>query len=203
MKFRDIFEWYDVERRDISKEDDGEVIGSGVFADVHDNAKDDHMVNKRLKNTDDPDPYDEYVEFLVNTKVWQSNPHFPRIYITSGTGDYTMEKLVPYKDIEIDMLKAFWDANFEGKPPYNDTPATDEKLELRAKYEIAKHIASRMHNDKHRETIIQPQLKEAVRIVVDLCDEMGFRLDIHADNFMFRRLPHGIQLVITDPFALM
>lgn len=186
MKLNEI---YDIEHKpQIDDEEAGEYISSGMYASVNKHKKDPHMV---IKHTRQADPYNKYVEALVQSQKWKENPHFPRIYVR-GTQDhsYTMEKLIPFGDLELDELENYFKNHFDAE--YN-THQLD-------KHDITYTMAD-MFRSRIPEHISDELLKEAIEWLRELSNQLDVHLDLHNNNFMWRRGPYGIQLVFTDPFS--
>jgi len=59
---------------------------------------------------------------------------------------------------------------------------------------------ARAKSAKDSFVIADPQLRQALGIVRKL-KKKGYVVDLHEQNFMFRRTPYGPQLVLTDPLA--
>jgi len=182
-----------------TSEDTDDVSGSGVFARVKGD-KDPHMINKIAKKWDTA--YNAYVDFLIDNKVAQANPHFPRIYVAQNGTKWQMEKLqytlydylnttndsISRSDLS-DRLETLVDIYFKDHVGIDDY------------YDFAMNI-------NHPENIKLGTYRKALSIVKELHKELGDKypqsvmsLDLHAKNIMVRMSQVGPQLVITDPFA--
>lgn len=184
-------------------------IGKGFFSSVFPH-KDEHMVTK-ISNSPthaNIDGYWKYVNELIKSNIWSSNPFFPRIYsikkIQNSDDDEfiysgVMEKLIEYKDIEPDVLCEYIKTIVE-YPTVNAEIIKIERSQT-AKYlmnRVGDVLALNMINLNSNE-IKNDQLIEALEWFKK--SRLTSDLDIHADNMMFRRGKTGIQLVITDPLA--
>lgn len=197
---------------------------SGAYSSVKDDKTDPHMVKKYHHGPMDNDPNsdigeDAYVYFALWTaKQNVNNPCLPRIYdikkIKDNSGKfiyrYKIEKLISTNAIEPEELWRMFDRYF----------VKDQKFD-----DIQKDVKRRVHNEestklptlmmgrmceeyiKGRSDYIKDEsLKEALDLIRKFLEtykkSKGFTLDIeNSGNIMFRRGPHGLQLVITDPVA--
>jgi len=94
---------------------DEKELGRGYFSKVskHD---DPHLVKKTSLSPDKTkqDGYWSYVNFLIDYKLWENNPYFPRIYKKDKTTDarkatmksVDMERLFPLKSLSFASLEA-------------------------------------------------------------------------------------------------
>lgn len=183
-------------------------IGRGFFSSVFPH-KDEHMVTKVSNSPTHAniDGYWKYVNELIKSNIWSSNPFFPRIYsikkIQNSDDEFiysgVMEKLIAYKDIDVDILCQYI------KTIVNDA-FVDGEINRIERSQTAKYLMNRV-GDVLCSNIINPnsdeikndQLIEALEWFKK--SRLTSDLDIHADNMMFRRGKTGIQLVITDPLA--
>lgn len=195
MKLNEIYDPEVVPVLDVG-DDEAEIMGSGYYARVHASKRDPHMV---IKTTDkDTDPYDSYVSELLDSEKWKSNPHFPRIY-AQGTQNkkYVMEKLVSWQELDRTELIDYFMNNFNEDDFGSDREFTSHI----AKSRLVDVMAIIMDSDNFKERINNETLLEAVLWVRRLAKFLHVNFDLHKNNFMWRRGPHGIQLVITDPFS--
>lgn len=179
--------------------DSEDVSGRGKFSAVKGD-QDPHMINK-VAHRHDP-AYNAYVDFLIDNKLAQSNPHFPRIYTSEGNDKWKTEKL------QYTLRQYLYDKN-------TDPKELDQRLET---------LASIYLNDKEYESDITPNsfyrlitqpskiklgtYRRALEIINQLFDKLRHDdprayliIDLHPDNIMVRMSPVGPQLVLVDPFA--
>lgn len=179
--------------------DSDDVFGSGAFAKVKGD-EDPHMINKISKKWDTG--YNEYVEFLMDNKLAQANPHFPRIYVAQNGTKWKMEKLQytlnSYLNICDDpkelkqrretivsmYIKDSWVENVEFNYWQVAQLLTQPKAIKLGPYRRALELVRELHSDAQNK---HPQSMMA--------------LDLHDKNIMIRLSPVGPQLVIVDPLA--
>lgn len=189
------------------------VLGHGAFSVVRDDPKDAHMVKKshyRPMGTKHPrfqnpetDGFDSFAEYLIKNDI-NDNIHLPRVYSAKKIEDkhghtvskYQIERLESLKNLPDDAILTIAGTHFEFSERY---------LKNADRYEIIENMASRLSN-----AVLYPygsaglridSLKDAVRIIAQILDATDRHLDIHGNNIMARRTPHGLQLVITDPMS--
>lgn len=185
-------------------------IGSGVYSKVRNDPHDPHMVQKRHHNPKaaSNDGFVKWGDYLINNNLVDSNPHFPRIYnvrkIEDSEGQkiykYQIEKLVPTEDVSPKLLKAVWRQNFTKE----SMPEDIEELDAEDIADTMSGIISMAveGNREYMDDIISDSLKQAVQHLHAYYEETNFTVpDLHSGNIMLRRTPHGVQLVITDPFS--
>ncbi|WAX21561.1 hypothetical protein [Stenotrophomonas phage RAS14] len=199
---------------------------SGAFSSVKDDKRDPHMVKKYHHGPmedDTPeaevgeDAYVYFAQWLADQNV--TNPHMPRIYdikkIQDSTGKfiykYQVEKLNSATELGLEELM-----NVFGQHFVSDTTAQQvaDELDFESGVDtpdnkkILIHVMGRFCEDMVKQgsnNIKSDSLREALMLIQKfLKDHKGkmFGLDIeNSGNIMFRRGPHGLQLVITDPVS--
>lgn len=186
-------------------------IGSGVYSKVRNDPNDPHMVQKRHRDPKaaSTDGFVKWADYLINNKLVDTNPHFPRIYNARKIEDsegkniykYQIEKLVSAEDVSPKILEAIWRQNFT----QYSMPEDIEELDAEDIADTMSGIISMAveGNSEYMDDIISDSLKEAVKHLRAYYAETNYNAlpDLHSGNIMLRRTPHGIQLVITDPFA--
>jgi hypothetical protein len=192
----------------------GKQLGKGAFATAYNVPKDIESVVKISKLNREAWQGDGYYNYIKEIFNKQDNPYLPQIYevlrMQPSNGDpYLMvnvEKLIHgYKLSEEEALhvagRMFGDMNIEQKIRKANYLDKDEFLGAES---IVNFIGYRLdeyaRTKKSAPSIVDPQLKEALSIVYDL-KYKGYTVDLHDENFMFRRTPYGMQLVLTDPLA--
>lgn len=186
-------------------------LGKGHFSAAYDHKNDPHMVNKisHDRSFGDIDLYWQYVDRIIESGVWKSNPHFPRFYsikkynTKSGETLYkgTMEKLISYKEIEPELLKSYIENNLF-KIYINDSELeghSNSDAVLIYLEELCDNLLSLRGNYS---PIKNKKLIEALEFIDSSCKKLKYCfLDIKPDNIMFRRTNYGIDIVFTDPLA--
>ncbi len=177
-------------------------LGRGAFSKVRPDQNDPHMVQKQSvvplgkAHQDKEDGFAGFVRMMLENDL-MDNIHFPKIYKAQKTTDttgthrnsYTMEKLEPLTSLSREEAAALEERHMN--------PGYDEDFAL---YE---RIYDACRSSRAREMYIKmDSLKEACETLDELDDISDFRLDINRGNLMVRRTPHGLQLVISDPFGM-
>ena len=180
--------------------DSEDVSGRGKFSSVKGD-QDPHMINK-VSHRHDP-AYNAYVDFLIDNKLAQSNPHFPRIYTSEGNDKWKMEKL------QYTLRQYLTDKNTE-------IQELDQRLDTLASIYLKDEIIKNniiVPNSFFKLVISDKNIKlgtyrRALEIINQLFDKLRHDdprayliIDLHPDNIMVRMSPVGPQLVLVDPFA--
>lgn len=194
MKLNEIF---DVDSAQNLEQDNADQIGSGMFATVHQSKNDPHMVNRittpsrdRNKLFQKEDGFEIYAFNIIDSKINESNPTFPRIY-KRADGKYQIEKLVKLDSVGHEELLNYIENNFDINldPGYSSHDLAFELTMLLANcFDMQDYSA-----------VKNKYIIAACKWIENLARMSGTTLDIHGGNFMFRRTQHGLQLVITDP----
>lgn len=181
---------------------------SGMFSTI---AKDrePHFVRKYSRNKlrqNQIDGFKQFVQYLLDTKN-TDNPHFPRIYEMKTVRDkegyriesYRVEKLIEYTEIEPDILIQYALSLINGFSESDLPYAASAHLVLTQSIERAVNKANRPFKDD--------TLNDACVIVSDAIANLSNEFDrvvndLHSGNVMYRRTPHGIQVVINDPIHI-
>lgn len=183
--------------------------GKGTFSNVKQDS-DPHLVKKTTKqpNTDleDYDPYWLYVDALLESKIADNNPFFPRIYTSSKlTGrDYRSARQVRMEKLE--SLTNFTDKNVQSFEMIQNIflDISNYKFDSYVgltKYEMISDLCEFIYNcikDPSSYNGDNSKFKEAIKFIHNLTS-ISIIPDIHEDNLMLRRIPYGFQLVIVDP----
>ena len=158
-------------------------IGYGLYATVLGKPKSKYVI----KVYEDDGAYELFLNMIQKEK----NPHFPKIYsIKEFEGKegnvwarVKMEKLIPFKEPLNSTDKKHRTVKvLQRSLQTNETDYFDEVFRKFGR------------NLKLKKTL----LYKAIRLVLDLVNER-FRLDLHNENIMFRKIGNKMQLVITDP----
>lgn len=190
------------------------VLGRGIANVVLKNKRDPHTVlrhNSNLENTSQ-DSSNVYYQWLVDTRAYNDNPYFPRIYDKTIISDKTGKKLIKH---EIEKLKSI-----ESLPIETIRGLTRNLFDDKAINQILRHTAGRQSwqemDDYERALIIllngieevfhgslssqDDNLNAALKTANELSHKNFFSgSDLHRGNVMVRLTPHGPQLVLTDP----
>jgi len=206
-----------------TRDKQGRPMGSGFYADVYD-TDDPHVVKKRHS-----DPYLSkgidreytgywiYIKHIVDNKLWEDNPYFPRVYsfkrITDPKGNETystkLERLHEFKrEVSTDELEFLYNKAF-GVSSQQYTTMIKMVGDGNAMSMFADNIQTlcrfpnrslKIMDDKIPLSDIDDNLLEATKIINSLMSKYNLQMDLHWGNIMVRRLPYGLQAVITDPF---
>jgi len=174
-------------------------IEVGTFSIVDQDHKDPHMIKKTARGEKETrtDGFWIYAKYIIKFKLW-NNPYFPRIYSKKTFTDkkdqsinrVQMEKLHPPSSLskaEIGFLfrKIFGEEVEE---------TSYEKLTDRIEKEVERKSFKNKNN-------YDSSYVKAVKILHKISTKHSLTVDIWGDNIMIRRGPHGVQVVITDPFG--
>lgn len=184
-------------------------LGSGHFASVKPDPNDPHLVKKHSKRAESSiDGYNAFIEYLINHDL-MDNIHFPKIYnitaITDKHGNkihtYKMEKLIPFEEANRKELEFFIHKTFNEK-------GIKEILESCARHgtsfvlALGIIISDCAYGDFNLNNIIDDSFREAMETIKVIARDTPFvNIDIKTDNMMWRRTPHGLVLVFTDPIS--
>lgn len=166
----------------------GKYLGNGSFSTVYDDKEDPHMVVK-INNGEFDEAFQLYVNELIFRNLMGNNIHAPRIY-KKNDDTYQMEKLVPYKELNTKDLIAIMD---KYEIPLDNRYAPTE---LGFHMTITEYISNSINNSS---VIKSKKLQEIINVIKYLISEHGVMEDIGTYNIMYRRTPHGYQLVVSDP----
>jgi hypothetical protein len=210
----------DVEANRYDRLERGKQPGEGHYSKVEPKEDDPHMVTKTSydphKELELKDGYFYYINEIYKTKVAQGNPCFPRVYEINVYRDSTgaakfkadiekLEEAISASEEEILALgkRMFLhfdqshELNMANSLTFRNTKNTSNKT----KYldSIANELYKSTYNPASY--IRDENLVEAMKFISKLEKQnKKVDLDLHSENFMFRRGKNGIQLVITDPF---
>lgn len=199
----------------IERKERERVLGRGVANLALNNKRDPHTVIRHNSNVDNPgiDSSNVYYTWLVNTKAYNENPYYPRIYQKTTLTDkdakklikYEIEKLKPIDKLDTTMIRALTYKLF-------DDALINKILKRRASstvnpwHEIADEeralliLLDGLEEVFFGATSNDENLNDAMRKVKELSKENFISgSDIHRGNIMVRLTPHGPQLVLTDP----
>lgn len=147
------------------------------------------------------DAYFTYVKTIVDNKLFESNPYFPRIYAINtikdkNTGEerysINMEKLITLDSISDESLDIIYQRIF-GVPIEKSVFTHSTRLSI--------DLLDTVENNNL--SIIKDQYcKEALQLIKSIKENNArFIYDIHDNNIMIRKTNFGDQLVFTDPLA--
>jgi hypothetical protein len=201
----DIEDIYDLEwENDEIKYGNDTIIGAGHYANVRKHKGDPHLVVKSQHSYVDEkelklDSYYQYLNFIRYHKIADKNIHFPRtykkqLYAKDNKKNYTLEieKLEHLTDLNIKELSAIFNKDFV------DVGDVESIKDYKKVPDIIKYTLNSGNMDKIRSTTLKTSCMILRKIAKKLKKST---YDIHISNIMFRRTPHGPQLVFTDPFS--
>ncbi len=179
---------------------------SGAFGRVY-SIGDPHTVVKRPHAAqEDTDPYYVYAKEVIENKLAQKNPYFPRFFNVKEVKDsennilyrFEMEKLKSCEEIENNNPEIIKNTilNIFGEDIYK-TYYVERESEYHAKFlanAMSVHIV-----ENHADTN-DDNFNNAIRLLHRIKEDNEFVLDLHSKNIMFRLSPYP-QVVITDPFV--
>lgn len=178
-------------------------LGSGNFSVVSQDRSDPHMVTKTARGTKETeiDGFWIYSQYILKYKLWE-NPYFPRIYAKKTFTDKTrksinraqIEKLTPPSDLNDSEIAFLYRKMFGEEVDPKKTNHNVHTLSTRVEEEVVSK--SFKNKDKYDSSYVR-----AVTILHKIAGKHDLIIDIWGDNIMIRRGPHGVQLVITDPFS--
>lgn len=182
-------------------------LGQGHFSTVNDHKTDPHMVRKHNHRAmgDDrvetEDGFEVFIRQLIKLDL-MDNIHFPKVYVQKKITDrgdshinkFEMERLIPVGELSDEEWEYIVETNF--------TEALRERHKKVTFGSVGETLGMCLDNARHIETYIKlDTLKEAMTALAGIIDRINALVDMHAGNYMFRRTPHGLQLVITDPIS--
>lgn len=197
-------------------DNDKKLGGRGNFSTVRPDKKDPHMVRKNhhspiMSDIDDQDGYIPFINHLIRHKLMGEYINLPRVYdvkkITDREGDYiysyTIEKLIDGKNVSIEELNTIIDRTLGDEPAKGMSWSSREESSVKPKIlnqwfgaQIEYGLTNGFYNIKDEELI------KALKLIDFVNDRNPNNVtDIHGGNIMYRRTPHGLQLVISDPLA--
>lgn len=180
-----------------SNDRNGKRIGSGAYATVTQD-DDPHMVNRTSRGNRETrlDAYWVYARYIMKYELWK-NPYIPRFYAMNTKVYADDQKIKSAKIEKLQELSSI--SEDEGIFLYikmfgeNVSTFDREKFSNRIEKEVESlTMANRSDYDQH--------YVKAVKIIHQIAKKERFHIDIWHEDLMCRRGPHGIQLVITDPF---
>lgn len=191
------------------------VLGRGISNIALDNKRDPHTVIRHNSNVDNPsiDSSHGYYGWLVNTKAYNENPYYPRVYekstITDKSGKklikYEIEKLSPIETLDLTMIRALTHKLFDDitinkilrrRVSSTINPWHDIDDDERALLILFDGLEEVYYGAKSRDVYLNAAMQQAKELS-DLNYASGS--DLHRGNVMVRFTPHGPQLVLVDP----
>ena len=186
-------------RGDLRQSKKVDISKSGMFSTVKDDRSDPHMVKKYNHRPNRPHR-EEGFRYFARCIIAEGleNIHFPRVYQMGQIEDdrgqtvdtYRMERLVGWHTVTGEEIAASAATIFS-----SSTPITDHARVAR--------LVEQAIRDHNYNRIISKEFEDACKMIVSMGnDNHEASYDLHAGNMMYRRTPHGLQLVITDPFYI-
>lgn len=188
----------------------------GHFSSVFGHPDNPHDVLKGTRRFTEEDGYEAFIRALANDEKMRDNIYMPRIrtarVVTSTKTDQRasmirMERLEPLTNLserEAHMLLVNLigrEAAIEKKNQYNKNNVFIKNDYKRGWREALSGILNSHSSGVPSDSIINDDWLEAYKWVRDIARDQGWNMDLHSENWMFRRTPFGPQLVITDPFS--
>lgn len=213
MKLHEIVQTKD--NPNLTGPDPENTIGApSAFAKVGNDPDDPHMVKK---STPMNDPYNYYLQWLMDNDAMSSNPYFPRVYEKRDQGDQRhlqMEKLQEFNTLSDQELEAMTNRLLKDVT-VEDTiqshlkdyswSSNINKIERNVRADpataVANYIKKSVNENDFRDKIKDPMFAKALSVVRSLAMNFDKYADLHSGNFMIRRGPTGPQLVIIDPLS--
>lgn len=186
-------------------------LGMGGYASVKPHPTDDFLVKKHHTGPDAAadDGYNAYIKYVIDNDL-MDNPHFPRVYNITKIKDkagkfiytYDVEKLNDLNSMTREDYEAIINTHFNSNAMHFADFDSDSVWENAMR--MAKVVRSGIQSDTP--SYFTGSFRDAVKKII--ADRYNIRrengsavgLDVHAGNIMFRRTPHGPQLVLTDIF---
>lgn len=209
-----------LDKHDLPYADDYDIEDDtvGSYAKVDPDEDDPHMVKKTThpehavaQSNDIADSYFHFIKYITDNKLADNNPFFPRVYSIKTNVDkrgmkqpvYQMEKLIPFSEIDQDLLIAYGNRIFlDFEDSLGRKRDDDERLKARGFTGSANLVGRAFSDAIFRNNIADKKLADAIGVIKKLIRQIdGSVMDLHAKNMMFRRSGQGIQLVLIDPIA--
>lgn len=187
----------------------GKTLGQGSYGRVFSKGNP-HTLSKvptRILSVDAADAYVNYIAYIVDNKLAQETPHFPRVYSIKTIKDgYDNWKY----DIQIEKLHhmlSLTEEQYEAIMVNNFNINENNKIEILERPVgyicgvIRSYISGNIHNSPL--TIKSESLLNACKILNKYYENLqnDIVLDIHSSNIMVRLTQNIPQLVILDPFS--
>lgn len=145
---------------------------------------------------------DGYFNYVQAIKPYiQSNPYLPRVYVIKIDKDsegkavpkYQMEKLFNLRELDKNDL----DTRDEILRPISEKIFFEPPENPKGLF----YRIGRALNFGEYDEIKDKKLIQALELIREVNKNDNFEFDLHRNNFLYRRGPYGIQLVIADPLA--
>lgn len=197
------------EKNDAARKRLGSAPQSGFFGRVH-NGNDPHTVHKIPfdPTPENKDGYYKYIKYIVETKLYDTNPYAPRIYKFKTIKDANnnikykieLEKLVSLRTVDAEIVREIG-IKIAGEQHFLELTRYFTNIFNSSKYmpqivvakTIEEIIKGKLHtNDEY--------LQQICNIIRKIADTTSADIDVHFGNIMVRRSPYP-QLVIVDPLT--
>jgi len=191
----------------------------GAYSKVKDDRFDPSIIHKYnyipVKSEHKYDPYWLYVDYIIGSRLHETNPYFPKFYVSQTIKDVrnfkvrklTMERLDAHETVSSDELERYlmsalkedWIKKIFVKPRDGDLNViwTWEYFCNAIEYTVKRGGDSPFKDEQLNEAIREMQMM--LRSFANYYS-IGTGVDLHSDNIMIRRTGGDIQPVITDPF---
>ena len=182
-------------------------IGTGYYSNVL-QTNDPHLVAKvpMYPSVLDRDAYFHYISYVVDDNLASENPWFPRIYDIVLVDTALKTELVHY-NIKMEKLLTRSDCSPEEMNvlvkntvnlAYYHPEEEDKRLDMNG-YLVDVCRYALKFGDFTR--IKDQALIDALKVIKTVMQEGNYTSDIGGSNIMYRRIPTGIQGVLTDPLS--
>lgn len=194
----------------------------GSFSYVKPDSTDPHMVNKYQISHTRNDPYWKFITHM-HQEGMMDNPYLPKVYKHTVVKDQndnskntaTIEKLQPIQSATpADRFHIFHRvfgeefSNSELGKRYLSNPRLsgdnydDERASMAALNFVFGTIERVIIGQEDTTSVDDPDLIDAIKFIAKVKQKYNATSDLHAENFMLRRGPTGVQLVILDPLFI-
>lgn len=184
----------------------------GAYGRVH-GTQDPHLIMKKPHDpaTKQHDGYYNYIKYVVDNKIAESNPFAPRVYdvktVTDIAGKFKysikMERLAPIDSFDNEVVyqigkrlygEYFYSYVRKNKVRDEGIPVPELTHTLKALSYLIRDNCYGKISSKNK------KLNQLCNTIQGLAKDTGAILDIHSGNLMIRMSPHP-QLVIVDPLV--
>lgn len=187
----------------------GNFKGVGLFGYVK-KGGDPFLINKKshMFTNLENDGYFTYIKYIVDNKLSEKNPYFPRVYEIKTFTDNNqnkrysikLETLIDLNDLDEDELYNLINNLFKDADAHiaEMKSATNVKQQKTILFFVLEDLIKSSDLNLYSKDEL---LYDAIKIIRTIKASSGFEWDLHAGNMMARRGKTGLQLVITDPLS--
>lgn len=195
---------YDMSNREMHQSTTPSGFDAGHFSTVK-RDRDPHFIQKTSRDSkqSQDDGYWFFIRNVIDHKLWE-NPYFPRVYqfkkfAKDDQAHYRvqLEKLIPYSSLSVEEAVAVFERviGMDSSGFFDDPHVSDVVIK------IVRLVRNIWDNEIALETI-DDNLVSAVKALQKMNPNGKlYEYDLHMNNIMYRRGPHGVHPVIIDPFS--